>query len=506
MVNSLSEILLSQLSEFINAHMGLYFPRGRWRDLERGIGSAAQEFGFKDIESCIPWLMSPPLTKNQIEILARHLTVGETYFFREKKSFEVLEEHIIPELIQARRGTDQHLKIWSAGCCTGEEPYSIAMLLDRLIPDIKNWRITILATDINVHFLGKALEGVYGEWSFRDTPQSIKEKYFRRKKDGRFEILPNIKKMVNFMYLNLVEDTYPALLNNTVALDMIFCRNVLIYFDPERTKKVIQKLGHSLVDGGWLIVSPSETPQVLHSQLVTVNFPGAILYRKDGHEPQTAENVVLISTTSSHPLYDEMQTSFQPSFYSVVEGEREVVPSQSTRRGDIEEQKRAKPRRTPYEEALALYEQGLYVEAAEKIVGLSLQDDSKAIALLARSYANQGKLTEALEWCEKAIAADKLNSAYHYLRATILGEQDQAEEAVTSLKRALYLDQNFVLAHFALANLLVKQGKPGESQKYFENALSLLSTYRQEETLPESEGVTAGRLLEIIASMIHGKR
>ncbi|MBI1940196.1 MAG: tetratricopeptide repeat protein [Acidobacteria bacterium] len=147
-----------------------------------------------------------------------------------------------------------------------------------------------------------------------------------------------------------------------------------------------------------------------------------------------------------------------------------------------------------------LYERGRYVEAEEQILAWLSEnsDDSKALALLARVCANQGRLREALEWCGKAIAAEKVNAGSHYLRATILLEQGLLEEAGASLKRALYADQNFVLAHFVLGNLARQQGKFREAQKHFENALSLLRAYGREQVLPESEGITAGRLAEII--------
>ncbi len=216
------DFLLSSLSDFLAAQMGLHFPRERWGDLDRGIAAAASEFGMADVESCIKWLVSAPLTRNQVEVLASHLTVGETYFFREQRSFEVLEEHVLPELLRERGEAGSPLRIWSAGCCTGEEPYSIAMLLDRLIPDAAKRNITILATDINPRFVRKAAEGVYSEWSFRETPAQIQERYFTSRKDGRFEIKPHIRKMVTFSYLNLAGDVYPSLWNNTNAMDVIF--------------------------------------------------------------------------------------------------------------------------------------------------------------------------------------------------------------------------------------------------------------------------------------------
>ena len=245
-----------------------------------GVAAAASAFDMPDAEACAHWLLSAPLTHNQIEILASHLTVGETYFFREKRSFEVIEERVFPELLRARERTERRLRIWSAGCCTGEEPYSIAMLLDRLIPRPEEWNVTILATDINPEFLRKAAEGVYGEWSFRDTPAWLRERYFQRKRAGCFEIDERLRRRVTFSFLNLADDVYPSLTNNTNAMDVIFCRNVLMYFTAARARKVIENLYRSLVDGGWLIVSPTETSTSLFSGFTAVEFPGVVLYRK----------------------------------------------------------------------------------------------------------------------------------------------------------------------------------------------------------------------------------
>src|SRR3972149_4663144 len=277
---ALPDALLSRLSDFLESQMGLHFPRERWRDLERGIADASRESGYAEAEAYIHWLLSAPLTRTQIEGLASHLAVGGTFFFREQRSLEILEQQILPELLRARAQTERHLRIWSAGCCTGEEPYSIAMLLDRLNPPFGKWNLTILATDINPHFLRKAARGVYGAWSFRDTPGWIKERYFTKRQDGRFEIQPRIRRVGGFCSLNIAHGASPSLVNGTNAMDVIFCRNVLMYFAQERAKKVVDKLHRSLVDGGWLITSPSETSTVLFSAFTAVEFPGAFLYRK----------------------------------------------------------------------------------------------------------------------------------------------------------------------------------------------------------------------------------
>jgi chemotaxis protein methyltransferase CheR len=498
MAHSTPDVLLSQVADFVAAKMGLYFSRERWTDLERGVESASRDLGFPNVESCIRRLISLPLEKAQIEILASHLTVGETYFFREKNTFSALEEHIIPDLIRSRRQAQRRLRIWTAGCATGEEPYSIAILLRKLIPDLWDWNVAILATDINPSFLQKAAHGVYNEWSFRDTPVWVKERYFKRRQEGRYEILPEIRKMVNFSYLNLAEDGYPSLLSNTNAMDVIFCRNVLMYFASARAKQVIQKFHRSLLDGGWLIVSPSETSHVLYSGFVTANFYGAILYRKDS--PKASSGAASGLEELKLSVEQALPFSFAPQ--PQLETPIAAPPEESTASG-APERNIDEPEHARYGEALDLYVGGRYEEAAHILSSRLIRDpsDCQAMILLARVYANQGKLTVAIEWCEKAVIADKLNPACYMLHATILQEQGDVPEAIRALRRALYLDQNLVLAHFALGNIARQQGKVEEAIKHFENARALLATYSLEQILPESEGVTAGRLIEIIGSM-----
>lgn len=495
MINSISKQLLSQLSELITPLMGLYFPETRWSDLERGIVPAARELGFADIEVFIKWLRSTPLTKNHVEILANHLTVGETYFLRDKESFQVIENRIIPELLRSRRESEKRLRIWSAGCSTGEEPYSIAILLNRIIPDLKDWNITITATDINPRSLKKASEGLYSEWSFRNVPSWLKESYFKRTENGHYEIIPTIKKMVTFQYLNLAEDVYPSLLNNTNAMDMIFCRNVLMYFSPERAKKVVHGFCNSLLNDGWLLVSPTEAFKHITDYFTTANLSGTIFYRKDGKKQRVVEDISFVEKSSYVPAV-ELKAGFPMPFGVVAE---ESPP----RKIEKPETPEAPP--DLYTEAVMMFEHGRYAEATEKLMGLSLngKGNPKALVLLARACANQGRLADALKWCKKAIAADTLNPGYHYLLATILLEHGLLEETIQSLKKALYLDPHFVLAYFVLGNIMQKQGEPETSRKYFKNAFELASAQKPEEALPESEGMTAGRLSEIIEAMMH---
>ncbi|MDO8803952.1 MAG: CheR family methyltransferase [Elusimicrobiota bacterium] len=474
---SLPETLLSQLSEFISVKTALHFPREQWEDLERKAISAAKEFNFADPESFIRWVVGSTLTAGQLDILASHLTIHETYFWREPLVFEALCGQVLPELVRARAGGEKRLRLWSAGCATGEEPYSLAIALRRVLPDPENWHITILATDINPRVLRRAAEGVYGEWSFRNAPPWLKEKYLQSKGKGNYELIPEIRKMVTFAYLNLAEDIYPSPMNNTNAMDIIFCRNVTMYFAQERTRQVGLNLSRSLVDGGWLMVGASELSQQSFDSFTPVLFPGAIVYRKEGRE---TEPFAVLPAAGLFPGAD---------FFS-------PLPESSA----LAEQ--AAPQPWPGESEI---KQPAEVPAAQP----AAQKDAPAVSaarpdmeLAVRSLANQGKLAEALALCETAIASDKMNPGLHFLCAVILRELDRLEEEAASLKHTLYLDPDFVPAHYSMGNLLLRQGNARAARKAFNNALTLLNAFGHDDILPESEGLTAGRFREIIQATI----
>ncbi|MBI2290341.1 MAG: tetratricopeptide repeat protein, partial [Betaproteobacteria bacterium] len=196
---------------------------------------------------------------------------------------------------------------------------------------------------------------------------------------------------------------------------------------------------------------------ILFSAFTAVEFPGVFLYRRmAGGAPRT------VAAGYQVPVFDVAPSS------PPKEAPREPAQVRETEPGAVHEQK---------------------------------PDESEAPRHRARTCANQGKLAEAIEWCEKAIASDKLDPASHYLLATIRQEQGYADSAAQALKRALYLDPEFVLAHFALGNLCLSQGRHRDAERHFGNALALLQVRPHAEILPESEGLTAGRLIEIVMSV-----
>ena len=436
--------LLASVSHAVEAQMGLHYPPERLGDLERGLRGAAADLGFESVEQCARELALAKLERKQIDSLAEHLTTGETYFFRDPAVFEALGSQVIPALVRERTGREKQLRIWSAGCCTGEEAYSIAIALRRAIPDVDDWHITLLATDINPRFLHKAVAGVYGQWSFRGVPDAIRDLWFRRTPEGKFGILPAIRKMVTFSCLNLVEDSYPSLATNTTAMDLIFCRNVLMYFSPEQVRNVVANLRRSLVEGGRLAVSATEASQEVLGEFAPAGIPGITLYRKEPPPPSRQ------SVPPPPPTVPVRLSEPSPSL--LAEPHTAPVPPPD--------------------------------HAAD-----------------ARRLANDGRLSDSLAACDRALAADRLVAAHHYLRGVILQEQAALDEAAASLRRALYLDPDFVIAHFTLGHLLMRLGRSRDAARCFANARSLLRDRAPDSVLPESDGITAGRLLEILTSM-----
>lgn len=435
-VTVLPDAQLVRCGELLTSYFGFEFSPDRWPELERAFAAAAPELGCGDSQSCQEWLLSSSPGPAQLRILASHLTIGETYFFREPAAFGVLRQSILPPLIDQRRKSGRQLRLWSAGCSTGEEAYSIAIELARLLPDINEWDISLLATDINPYFLAKAQLGVYRNWSFRDGKSGLMEGFFKHITGDEYAILPRLKELVSFANLNLIDDNYPSPATGTNAMDVIFCRNVLMYFRPDHAAAVIDKLSRCLVEGGWLIVSPVEVPLLSRPDLHAFRLPGVIIHQK--------------KTPSAMP-------------WLIPESEKPDL-------------RRSAPLPLP----------PIWPPNAEAMAGL------------ARAAANQGRLEEALTWCGRALEKDRLNPAWNYLHATILLERGEIATAAAALRRTLYLDHYCVMAHYTFGNLMARQGKPAAAQRHYRNARELLTSMQPDHLLAESEGMTAGELDDMI--------
>ncbi len=497
MTLDLSENMLQNLSEFILSHTGLYFPQKKWRALNKGIKSAADELGLKTNSFANQLLTTRP-TKKIIDTLIGYLTIGETYFLRDKNLFQILGDQIIRGLIQHPRKNNNKINIWSAGCSSGEEPYSIAILIDQLFPQLNGWNIAILGTDINPDSIKKAKKGIYTHWSFRETPKKIIQNYFTQTADNNFEIAPHIKARVKFSQINLMEKDYVLYPAIDGAVDVILCRNVLMYFNDQNRNIAIQNLTKFLTEDGWLITTPAESGFIKSPELSPVKFPNAIYHKKGISRKEDSRPFVSRIKSSTKKITDYLKPIAHPKIKPLARRTTDLPPSDKLDY-DI------------YLMAVRDYESGAYAQTIEKLSNLLSEEinnnaflmKTDSMILLSKSHANLGAVEKARYWCEKAIDSEKLNPEIYYLLSTILQASGDIKASIRSLKQALYLDPDFIMAHFTMGLLLQQENKLYESHKSMTNALSLLELKDPDEVLTFSDGMTVGLLIDTISGILN---
>lgn len=455
-------IAWNSVSAAVEQLFGLQVQGERLPDLKRALQKAAQELGLAGSEACAKLLLSGHLDSTAMEVLAGQLTVGETYFFRDEDAFAALSTQVLPGLIAARRHAgDRRLRIWSAACCTGEEVYSVGILLRQLLPDIDDWRITLLGTDVNAAFLRKAAEGVYGQWSFRGTPAELRARYFRRVGGGRYALSPAIRRMASFAVLNLADATAMAGMRSG-AFDLILCRNVLMYFSPAQASKVIEVLHAALHQDGWLAVAPCEASPALFDRFRPTHCAGAIFYRKD--RPRIPRPAVEPALAMPMPM--PMQAAAEAAAGRAVR----VPPP-------------AAPKPPP-------------AQAPEMPL------PAQALAAKARALADQRRMGEALAWCDRWIAARKLDPAAHYLRGMILTEAGDLPAACAAFERSLYIAPEGVMAGLALAGLERDRGRGSQAVRHYRNVLASLEQLPAEADVEYAEGVTVRQLTALVRDLL----
>lgn len=463
MDNKLTDSEFSKVCKVLTSKMGLNISLEKRDILNRSMGLAATEFGFQEMRLFVEWLSSGTINTDQIEILASFITIPETYFWREPQVFSSLTDSIIPELIKSKNDGQKIIRIWSAGCSTGEEAYSLAIALYKAIPDIEDWDINIIATDINPKALSKARAGIYEQWSFRNTPDWLKTRYFHRINSRSYEIIPEIKRLVTFENGSLIDLPDSGC---GIKMDIIFCRNVLMYFTNEWIKKISDKLFNRLSENGWFVVASCELSSHLFPQYKAVNFPGAILYRK--FEGELSDSWDIDNKTEQLTL----RAGFEPYTFG-KDGNNDTES---------------------YNHHLALtndfVEQGSLLETKNK----TFMENELSIRLL----ANQGHLNDAFSFCNSTIESNKFLPGLYFLRASILQELEKSTEAIASLRQAIFIDPDYVMGHFALGGLLLRLGNPVYAKRYFRNVLDLTKNLKNDDILPESEGLSVGFVREII--------
>lgn len=413
-------------------------------------------------------------SEREWEQLAILLTTCETYFFRGQAHTDLLRNEILPELIRANQN-ERSLRIWSAGCASGEEAYSIAIMLDELLGERNDWKISLLATDINLDELNKARRGVYSDWSFRQVDPKIQQKYFH-KQGSLWELDPRIKNMVTFQPLNLLLDAYP----NAIARDMnlIVCRNVFIYFSTEDVASIVAKFGSTLHDDGYLLTGHGELRGKTPAPLVSRVFAGAVVLQRDDSTIEVARSTKpLVDLGGDRPRRDPIPAAAKPETPASVEPTDDAITQ-------VEKH----------------FRQGHHAIALQKAVNMadSHPRSARAHALVAQGHADLGNHTEATEWCQKAIAIDSFAVAPQYLLANIAEAEERFEDAKSALRRVIYLDPSHVAACLALAALQEREGDHEQARKTRLSVIDLLKSRPEDGQIECHGNVSAHQLAEQI--------
>lgn len=265
----------NQLKDLVYDYCGIYFEARQKYTVQMKMQKLFREKRFTSFKDYYRFLKFDRRKDEAMKELMDTLTVNETYFYREMPQLDVFRKEILKELKDQKK--DKRLRIWSSACSSGEEPYTLAMLIEESQLFDRSWRIEIFATDISSKVLQHARRGLYSQASFRTTSEDKKRRFFDKTDDNRYQIKENIKKYVNFSFFNLLNPLHYKRMGN---MDVIFCRNVLIYFDLQAKKKVAQQLYDSLNNNGYLFISQTESLFKISNAFKLKTASGALMYQK----------------------------------------------------------------------------------------------------------------------------------------------------------------------------------------------------------------------------------
>lgn len=266
------------LRDFIQQTSGIHIADNRKYLLQNRLSPRLRELGIESFAEYFKRLRGPD-RNSELAKLFELITTNETSFFRNPPQLDYFRDELLSAMIESQRAKNsKSLHIWSAGCSSGEEPYTLAILLiEKLKAELPSWNLKITASDLSEAVLAMAKEGVYGDYALRTTPAPIKAKYFTKEGDG-FRIRPELKKLVRFVSLNLNDR---MALKRVETSHFIFCRNVMIYFDDDMKKRLARAFYENLIPGGHLLIGHSETLTGISESFIQARHPGAVAYLKE---------------------------------------------------------------------------------------------------------------------------------------------------------------------------------------------------------------------------------
>jgi chemotaxis protein methyltransferase CheR len=443
----LSDDEFAQLRSLLSRSAGLVFDEARRDSVAYCVAERLRVTGAPDVPTYLS-LLAEPAERQQ---LLNEVTIQETHFFRNPPQIRALRKYVIPEVLKHADTRGRRIRIWSAGCSTGEEPYTVAMLLRELLPTTAGWDVKVVATDVSSRALEAARRGRYGERAVQMASPEDLARFFTASGDGHYDVRPEVRELVQFRHQNLVTDPVPFAADERI--DLVLCRNVTIYFSRETTRGLMGRLHTSLRDGGYLFLGHSETLWQVSEDFRLVPLgtgdSAAFVYRRLDEDPKERRGTVLPDRRTD----DEGPPPPKPERRHGSRRDRTSVPA-------------AKPVAPP-----------------------------SAVAV--RAALADGRYDDAVAAATDFVAADPLNPMGHYLRGLALVNAGEDETALVDLRKAVYLDPSSGLGHFLLAGALQRLGDPAAAAREYGAAANTLGGRKEERTAPE----LGGRSVQELAAM-----
>lgn len=456
--------------DLVHQHSGIYLEESKIDSLRISLVTRATRLGYTNLAEYYAALSRDDTEFNELLNL---VTINETSFFRFPGQFEALRGTVLPEIMAGKSGQNQAMRIWSAGCSTGEEPYSIAMTMLDTGVEVAGFRPQVLGTDVSTKALARAKAGVYGKRTMMNVPEDVLTRYFETTPTGENRVNDQVRKYVDFGYQNLIKEPYPlSLMGNW---DIIFCRNVTIYFRIESTRRVVQNFYDSLNEGGYLFVGHSETLTSINDRFEAVEIGGVFLYRKPVARRSFSFSQALTPAPARVLKHGRAASTAAAADKPKADAAKPKHRSERVPAAPAAQQA-GSDAGDPLEQARVDLREGRPEKVLETVEFVLASDPNNAEAHLLSAYvhADAGDYDEALRASHRALAINPLLPVARYILGIIYQRQGDAVRAVSELKKTIYIDADFALAHLNLANIYKSQRKWTTAAKEYENALKAL--------------------------------
>ncbi|MDX1368647.1 CheR family methyltransferase [Pseudomonas sp.] len=495
--------LLAALNHKVHQHLGMDFSGARGADLLRRLQLLALELQVTDLEPWLQQLAFADWDAELVQTLIPAFSVGETYFRRDAEALDWLAvNHLGPLLARRRQAGQRSLRLWSAGCCTGEEAYSLLFLLDRLLgAERDSWTLELLASDINAAFLARAEQSLYGANAFRRNEATFRSQHFEA--EGRlWRVRPAWRGRIRFIQYNLADDLHACPMQGA---DLILCRNVLMYFSPTRAASVLHRLLGCLDRDGLLLLSAVEAG--IATQAGFNGFWAGCNYALSSSAGRAVPDAVPADFTAcqdispaTSPSVAGGQASWPHRADSAVDVDRVWPP---VKRADA-----GAPSEGLWQQAQRCLDAGDYATAREALLaylacaGLSHAQQHQACLLLARIWADQQQIDEAQDWLQRALLLDPGSVMGYWLQALLAQQSGDIAAALLALQKTLYLDPGFILGYFLQARLLRVQGRGRASDKALQVCRQLLGEQDDEALVAQGDGMSCAQLLRVCEQLL----